>query len=247
MRVLIALVAFLGYALAYDLAGVYERMWFWYAYQLDLATNGGHAGNIGTGCGKYMNKKTGAPCSFNQFIQYINENKNLNFDITTEVEPRVQPTADRLYANGISGPYIMNCVSERISGGTGQISVLFATVREFCATAITEDGVSNQLKQRLRQATLGAARARMGARCEKLGKSLVKKKMTLVTKQVPVYRGATDTAEAPDLGATAQANGKTTGEMEQIIKDTLGEDAHDANIDNLRAVVGEISRACAGP
>lgn len=69
LKILLLLTLCVSNVTAYAVAGAYERMWFWQAYQLDVARNGGKATKIAKMCSKENNTKR--PCNFQQFLKYI--------------------------------------------------------------------------------------------------------------------------------------------------------------------------------
>ncbi|KAL4733760.1 hypothetical protein BDV11DRAFT_175384 [Aspergillus similis] len=92
---------------AFALAGGYERMLYWYAYQMDIAING-KATKIAPEC-------TSNPrgCSFNDFLGYIA--KKSAPQVSAEQFPDVDRTARSLYDLGLTGEY----VAGRIMPGQG--------------------------------------------------------------------------------------------------------------------------------
>lgn len=116
MKLSLLLVSYLAtITLGFKLFGGYERMYFWYAYQIDIATNGGKASTIALAC---KGSGPGGTCNFNEFVKYINK-INILPPITNSLLPDVDATAAALDAytdvpnlgkQGLTGIYVVNRV-----------------------------------------------------------------------------------------------------------------------------------------
>ncbi|OAQ64838.1 heat-labile enterotoxin, A chain [Pochonia chlamydosporia 170] len=81
-------------AAGYSTPGALERVYFYYAYRLDEMT--GRA-KIAPGCGK-----PGSPCSFDEFVKWI-QNDKVATHITDEPFPPIDETAKILSEKGLTG------------------------------------------------------------------------------------------------------------------------------------------------
>lgn len=106
-----------------NLAGGFERVWFWYAYQIDLEVFGQGNNFIAAGC-----KGNGAhgSCTFNEFIKWINNSDSLP-SITEDVSPDVATTAKALNDAGLTGDYDL---AQIYKGGVAGVPTLFKKVAE---------------------------------------------------------------------------------------------------------------------
>jgi hypothetical protein len=68
MRLFLIFVACFGWASAFGTVGIYERVYYYYAYLLDAELNGTPT-SVAPGCSKGSSTK--GLCSFNQFNQWI--------------------------------------------------------------------------------------------------------------------------------------------------------------------------------
>lgn len=55
---------------AYSDVGTYERLFYWYAYTLDTSGT-----KIAPGCAKSVSPENPVPCTFTQFMNYIDKHK----------------------------------------------------------------------------------------------------------------------------------------------------------------------------
>ncbi|PLB51185.1 hypothetical protein P170DRAFT_493417 [Aspergillus steynii IBT 23096] len=127
----LVLLAVFAYAVtlvsSYGVAGTYERVLFWHAFEIDIEIHGGRPRTIGTGCASAMRV---ARCNFNQFITCIDENRSP--PITRDVKGmQVDEMSDLLYRNGNSGTYIMKNVVDGIPEAPGQFPKLIDQVSKF--------------------------------------------------------------------------------------------------------------------
>jgi len=94
--VLLYLARFLLPIAAFGDAGAYERLWFWYAYQMDTS-----GVLIANGCSKFFSTK--ARCTFSQFVQYIESNR---------INDRLNPSA----LNGVDTTDVVKTTSALSDG-----------------------------------------------------------------------------------------------------------------------------------
>lgn len=112
----LALLGFAVMAAAYSEVGIYERFYFYYAYKLDAMTVGEK--KIATGCGNN--------CNFDEFINFVEENKGANIrKVSTEHFPDIERTAE-LYANSGAATQVRE---GRVFNGVGNYGELFEKVR----------------------------------------------------------------------------------------------------------------------
>lgn len=84
---------------AFEIAGAYERVFFWYAREIDIQ-NGRNPPRIAPNCPP--------PCSFNQFIAFINDPDLIprpNLVDERVRKPEVTRTIRALIDNGLTGTY----------------------------------------------------------------------------------------------------------------------------------------------
>jgi hypothetical protein len=96
----LVLALFISVVVAYDEPGAYERVFLWYAREIDIQS--GRAPRIAPGCPK--------PCSFNQFVGYINDPLIASpgpqiLDDANDRLPKVSTAVKGILAKGMTGPY----------------------------------------------------------------------------------------------------------------------------------------------
>lgn len=124
-------------ALGRNLAGGFERMWFWYAYQIDIAVFGQGKNFIAKGC---EGKGEGGSCTFNEFIKHIN-NLDKVPSISDDQNPDVEATAKWLNDNGFTGDYDLQKIYP--NAGVSGIPTLFEKVGE--AVAASKEALGSDL------------------------------------------------------------------------------------------------------
>ena len=133
-----ALFLFVSSAAAFGLAGCYERMLYWYAYQLDRQAGGR---KIAKGC----RGAGGGDCNLKEFILFIADNdddrtaaRNLNAQIN---EPNM--SADRgaglMYNGGVSKGYQSNQIMEKTEGTVALFEKISGYGFSLCTSCLTAE------------------------------------------------------------------------------------------------------------
>jgi hypothetical protein len=145
----------------------------------------------------------GAPCSFNQFLTFIEEKEDKTlYDVTSEEMPDVETTARALEAKGITTTYTAARIVSNVS--EGNFASLFEIVGSYLS--ITLHSVDDDtIKTAIQTAVTGVARTRMAATMTKVTKALGDQGIPLVWRDVPVFDGASDTVELLDRAAIQRA------------------------------------------
>ncbi|KFY18213.1 hypothetical protein V492_00070 [Pseudogymnoascus sp. VKM F-4246] len=124
MKISLFILSFLAaFATAGGMAGGYERMFLWYAYRMSVKANGASNNKIAKNCrGRIppMDPEEGPPnpCSFNEFIQYIDGTSRTTYVRTADLEPDVTTIGERL-GNRNGGKGIPTLDTQRIAGVGG--------------------------------------------------------------------------------------------------------------------------------
>lgn len=241
MRVLVLLVATLGYVSAFAEPGAYERLWYYYTYLIDHSSNGGVATKYAVGCAKELGTG-GKPCSFNQFIQYINaDSEAKNFDVTSENRPHVGNTARTLIDKGLTGAYNVKKIRPTLK--TANVASLMSDINGFLEGKL--DDVDEDIKHALQHSTSAVARTRMAASLESLKDYLDSKGIEMVKRDVPIFDGARETTEELDYRQTVQHNNiDNPKDLRDKIMTWREDDNHASNIKAARYGASVVSRAC---
>ncbi|KXT03384.1 hypothetical protein AC578_4014 [Pseudocercospora eumusae] len=228
---------------AFSTPGAYERMLYYYAYLVDTA-DGSTGSKIAVGCANAMNTK-GRPCTFNQFIDYINDNTNpKGIDITSDKEPDVQRTAALLQENNLCGGYDYKKIRSDVSQREATAK-LFLSVQQFLEG--TASGASTAIKEGLQQASQGISQGRKAGATDHVEAKLKEKGIVMVRRQQPIFQGATEMVEVPDPGATRIQNNLSRQQVEDAFEEAMAtEKNHRPNMVAAKRLENAVRSACLG-
>ncbi|KAJ7059463.1 hypothetical protein C8F01DRAFT_1144733 [Mycena amicta] len=245
MRILL-LLTLVSYVAAYAAPGAYERLWFYYAYLVDVS-NGGVATKIATGCVVAM-ETGGKPCTFNQFVQYINADPAAkDFAVTSDAMPNVETTVQTLQDKGLTGAYNPSKIRGDV-GRNGGVAALFKSISGFLDPSGPVSSADPAIKTALRDATTGVARTRLAASVEDLGKVLGTQGIVMETRPVPLFDGATEMVDWIDGRTTATNAGITMDSLKATVKAWKDKElSHWNNIMEAKAAAAKMSAACLPP
>lgn len=219
---------------AYGLYGGYERMFYWYAYQMDVAKNG-EAQKIAKGCKP-------APCNFVNFIKFIADpqiTKDLpNFQGGNS--PPVDATARTLNDAKLTGGY--NCRKIHTSiRNSDDVATLFTEVAKFVGGARDAAGVTDAMRDGVSVSIDRVAVLRQEGNSKAFGEALEKKFPGQVKwEQRPLGPNMAETVTLCDTAATQKAIRENVPGQEKFrIRDALTEfnkndPNHASNVQNAK-------------
>ncbi|GAB7356619.1 hypothetical protein MBLNU459_g7341t1 [Dothideomycetes sp. NU459] len=202
IAVVLTIATLLSYVTAYSTPGAYERMWLYYAYLGDcqlIAGKPGKTTHIASGCPKVMGTG-GSPCSFNQFIAYIERRKE-PYSFTDDVKPDVETMAKTLEKAGVTTAYSPVRVLDGV--GKEEFARLFEDLGEYLSTTVLF-AVDDSIKTPIRNAASGVARARIAATTDAVESAFGDEKVNInpVWKEIPLFKGSSEKVKVLDAGKT---------------------------------------------
>ncbi|KAJ5561541.1 hypothetical protein N7535_003997 [Penicillium sp. DV-2018c] len=195
---------------AYGSHGAYERVFYWYAYQVDADVHNGIPQIIAPAC-----KKRGR-CTFEEFIRYIEKGQPnvLPKGITGSMRP--DKMADMLAAQGFTGTYDGTRLIQGFSDGEQVVTRVMKKIgSKFRKTAFLE-AASEKSQVNLSEMRLALRRVHFLRNVEysqDLKRALEKR--DIVVKEKPrafTYDSRDDPKYVIDMKGTRKANPQTTAE-----------------------------------
>lgn len=208
--IILAISALLFRASAFDVPGSYERVWYYYAYLADVQLGQGVAPKIAAGCPKVMSTG-GKPCSFNQFMAYI-EGKTEPYSLTTEQMPDVDTAAKLLQSNEITGQYKPRYVYQTgltdldpVEEKAGAAARLFINVGKYLSSTVIFAVDDTTIKTSIQQAISAVVRERAVPSIQAVKAAFAEAGLVIKLKNVPLFEGSSEEVEALASHATEEA------------------------------------------
>lgn len=199
--IILAFAALLSRASAFQRAGAYERVWYYYAYLADVQLGQGTAPVIAPGCVKVMGTG-GKPRSFNQFMAYIDGQKQ-PFSLTTDQMPDVEIAADLLEPSEHTGAYETEYIHKKAI--PQDFADLIVKVGEYLSSTVLFAVDDATIKSSIQHALTAVARTRMSASMGFISSALENRGLIAKWENVPLFEGANEEVQILDTDATVKA------------------------------------------
>ncbi|KAK4503317.1 hypothetical protein PRZ48_006745 [Zasmidium cellare] len=194
MKPFVLLLVFASSVIAYDLAGAYERVLFYYAYLADTNSGTRPSTKIAVGC----NSKRA--CSFDEFVKYIAQPGQITVNVNPAGQyPDVESTANALKDSQTTG----QVEPSKVIAGASDYSSLLTRLRDTLA-GITPNAPQG-IKDGLAKASQGTARARMSAFYDEVDDAMKNPRVPgagpfpngLTRQDIPIFDGALRPSNPP--------------------------------------------------
>lgn len=234
---------------AYDIAGGYERLFYYYAYLIDVQLNGSPQ-KIAVKC-----RGKSKICTFNEFCKYITQSNtwkvdgvgsgSVDFSITDAAQPPVDVTAQKLLDNHATGPIKTARVWQGIDDdNAAAIQQLFAQISGYISGQMGKFD-NDVLKNGVRDSIARVVQQRQMASSNALTKGILSSfpAATIVTTEREVIPSGTMTLIDTDKTRQENSGLITSQQFNDVYKKVLDKE-HKANIVYARNAQAVISEAC---
>jgi hypothetical protein len=207
------------------LAGAYERVYFYYAYLIDIETNGGTPSTIATGC----RGASGGTCNFNEFMAHIDKYpQSVPSNILSDRLPSLDVAAHGLFVDRVTGDYNTAAILEGEDRAQRVITGVAKFLQPILPAIDPQNTDQKQMKAAVQRAPDRIRFFRQQARTDPIREALaeVDPHADVVTIEKTIMTDGTP-YEFVDEDATAKAN--PTIDVKGIIKG-VKDDGHKAMI-----------------